>query len=86
MSTEGFVSSTAEVDRDRLILEHLALLQHIVGRMSFDIPGRVQRDDVVGIVDCVGKAAPVAPEHAGSVRFVDDQHRIVRRRDLRQID
>jgi len=35
-------------DRDKLILDHLALLQHIVGRMSFDIPGRVQRDDLFG--------------------------------------
>jgi RNA polymerase sigma factor for flagellar operon FliA len=34
--------------RDRLILEHLALLQHIVGRMSLDLPGHIQRDDLLG--------------------------------------
>jgi len=38
----------AELDRDRLILDHLPLLQHIVGRMSYDVPGRVQRDDLFG--------------------------------------
>ncbi len=36
------------LDRDRLILEHLPLLHHIVGRMSWDIPGRVERDDLLG--------------------------------------
>jgi len=48
MSTGEFASAATEVDRDRLILEHLALLQHIVGRMSYDVPGRVQRDDLFG--------------------------------------
>src|SRR5262245_28026722 len=36
------------LDRERLILDHIPLLQHIVGRMSFDVPGRVQRDDLFG--------------------------------------
>jgi RNA polymerase sigma factor for flagellar operon FliA len=48
MSSPEFTSAPVEVDRERLIIEHLALLQHIVGRMSFDIPGRVQRDDLFG--------------------------------------
>jgi RNA polymerase sigma factor for flagellar operon FliA len=39
-------ASTVALDRDRLILDHLPLLQHIVGRMSYDVPGRVQRDDL----------------------------------------
>lgn len=38
----------SESERDQLILAHLALLQHIVGRMSLDVPGRVQRDDLFG--------------------------------------
>ena len=38
----------AELDRDQLILDHMPLLQHIVGRMSHDVPGRVQRDDLFG--------------------------------------
>jgi RNA polymerase sigma factor for flagellar operon FliA len=38
----------AELDRDQLILDHVPLLQHIVGRMSYDIPGRIQRDDLFG--------------------------------------
>ncbi len=46
MSTEGFVRT--EVDRDRLILDHVPLLHHLVGRMSCDIPGRVQREDLFG--------------------------------------
>jgi RNA polymerase sigma factor for flagellar operon FliA len=43
-----FASAATDVDRDKLILDHLALLQHVVGRMSYDIPGRVQRDDLFG--------------------------------------
>ena len=45
MSTE-YASPASEAERDRLILDHLALLQHIVGRMSLDVPGRIQRDDL----------------------------------------
>lgn len=47
MSTE-FVGGNPDLDRDKLILDHVPLLQHIVGRMSYDIPGRVQRDDLFG--------------------------------------
>jgi RNA polymerase sigma factor for flagellar operon FliA len=43
-----FAHAPGEPDRERLILEHIPLLQHIVGRMSFDVPGRVQRDDLFG--------------------------------------
>ena len=35
-------------DRDALILGHIALLHHIVGRMAWDIPGCVDRDDLLG--------------------------------------
>ncbi|MEM7306775.1 MAG: FliA/WhiG family RNA polymerase sigma factor [Planctomycetota bacterium] len=35
-------------DRDQLILEHVPLLHHIVGRMSWDQPGRVEREDLLG--------------------------------------
>ncbi len=48
MSTAEFQSAAPEAERDRLILDHLALLQHIVGRMALDVPGRVQRDDLFG--------------------------------------
>lgn len=48
MSTAEFQNAAPEAERDRLILEHLPLLQHIVGRMSLDVPGRVQRDDLFG--------------------------------------
>ncbi len=37
-----------ESARDKLILEHIPLLKHIVGRMSFDLPGSVDRDDLYG--------------------------------------
>lgn len=37
-----------EGERDRLILEHIPLLRHLVGRMSFDTPGSVDRDDLYG--------------------------------------
>jgi RNA polymerase sigma factor for flagellar operon FliA len=48
MGTAEFTARAAGEERDRLILDHLPLLQHIVGRMSYDIPGRVQRDDLFG--------------------------------------
>jgi RNA polymerase sigma factor FliA len=35
-------------DRDQLILQHIPLLKHIAGRMSFDMPGGVDRDDIYG--------------------------------------
>jgi RNA polymerase sigma factor FliA len=37
-----------ESARDRLILGHIPLLKHIVGRMSFDLPGSLDRDDLYG--------------------------------------
>jgi RNA polymerase sigma factor for flagellar operon FliA len=48
VSAPEFVSASPEPERDRLILDHLPLLQHIVGRMTLDVPGRVQRDDLFG--------------------------------------
>jgi RNA polymerase sigma factor FliA len=42
------VDLALEDDRDRLILEHIPLLRHIVGRMSFDLPGGLDRDDLFG--------------------------------------
>lgn len=38
----------SEQDREQLILEHVPLLHHIVGRMAVDLPARVDRDDLVG--------------------------------------
>jgi RNA polymerase sigma factor for flagellar operon FliA len=46
MSTAESTQRTTE-DRDALILDHIPLLQHIVGRMSLDIPDRVLRDDLL---------------------------------------
>jgi len=36
------------VDRDRLILDHVPLLKHIVGRLSVDLPSSIERDDLYG--------------------------------------
>jgi len=36
------------VDRDRLILDHVPLLKHIVGRMALDLPSSIERDDLYG--------------------------------------
>ncbi len=47
-SQSEYTSSAGAVDRDALILDHLPLLHHIVGRMSWDIPGRVDREDLLG--------------------------------------
>jgi len=38
----------AAFDRDKLILDHVPLLKHLVGRMSFDLPSQVDRDDLFG--------------------------------------
>lgn len=35
-------------DREKLILDHVPLLKHLVGRMSFDLPASVDRDDLFG--------------------------------------
>ena len=35
-------------ERDKLILDHVPLLKHIVGRLFFDVPGTLDRDDLFG--------------------------------------
>jgi RNA polymerase sigma factor for flagellar operon FliA len=42
------VPRTSSAERDQLILDHVPLLHHIVGRMAFDVPGKVERDDLLG--------------------------------------
>ncbi len=39
---------SAAGDRDRLIIEHIPLLKHLVGRMHFDGQGGLDRDDLYG--------------------------------------
>lgn len=46
--SHGVLGERAEVERDRLILDHIPLLQHLVGRMCFDLPGGMDRDDLYG--------------------------------------
>ena len=36
------------VDREKLILDHVPLLKHIVGRMALDMPSSVDREDLQG--------------------------------------
>jgi RNA polymerase sigma factor for flagellar operon FliA len=38
----------AELDREKLILDHVPLLKHIAGRMAFDLPASIDRDDLIG--------------------------------------
>jgi RNA polymerase sigma factor for flagellar operon FliA len=38
----------ADVDRERLILDHVPLLKHIAGRMAIDLPSSIDRDDLIG--------------------------------------
>ena len=35
-------------ERDQLILDHIPLLHYIVGRMALEVPGSVERDDLLG--------------------------------------
>ena len=48
MVERGEARAFATVDRDRLILEHVPLLRHLVGRMCFDLSGGLERDDLYG--------------------------------------
>lgn len=50
MSPEGGLQYAEEElsERDQLILDHLPLLHHIVGRMGFEVPGHIDRDDLLG--------------------------------------
>lgn len=43
------MTRAAQETRDLLILEHIPLLKHIVGRMWFDVPGGMDRDDLYGV-------------------------------------
>ncbi len=47
MSSVELHALTAE-QRDALILDHMALLHHIVGQLFVDIPGGVEREDLEG--------------------------------------
>ncbi|MBM3975651.1 MAG: FliA/WhiG family RNA polymerase sigma factor [Planctomycetes bacterium] len=48
MSTPLTASRPDQDRRDALILEHIPLLHHIVGRMGVEISGRVEREDLLG--------------------------------------
>jgi len=48
MASAGEPARLSEEARDELILEHIPLLRHIVGRMSFDGHGALDRDDLYG--------------------------------------
>ena len=48
MPEPGASPYAASVDRERLILEHVPLLKHIAGRIAFDLPASVDRDDLIG--------------------------------------
>lgn len=47
-----------------MILEHVPLLHHIVGRMALDAPGRVEREDLLGfgMLGLIGAADSFEPE------------------------
>lgn len=48
----------SEEKREALIIEHVPLLKHIVGRLFFDIPGAVDKDDLFGfgMIGLIGAA------------------------------
>ncbi len=51
-------------ERDRLILEHVPLLRHIVTRMAIDVPRRVEREDLeaYGMLGLIRAADTWEPE------------------------
>lgn len=48
MTDSGTVSPLEASERDALILDHVPLLRHLVGRMAFDLPAGTDRDDLYG--------------------------------------
>ena len=38
----------SDAEREELILKHIPLLKHIVGRVAMDLPSSVDRDDLYG--------------------------------------
>ncbi|MFT5048624.1 MAG: RNA polymerase sigma factor for flagellar operon FliA [Chlamydiales bacterium] len=47
-ATNGATAASSYVDRDKLALDHVPLVKHIVGRLSFDLPPSFDRDDMYG--------------------------------------
>lgn len=59
MSEESLQYAEEELSqRDRLILDHLPLLHYIVGKMALDIPGHLEREDLLsyGMIGLVATA------------------------------
>lgn len=50
MSSYGAPGTSLRSDEEReaLIIDHMPLLRHIVGRMFFDMPGSIDREDLTG--------------------------------------
>lgn len=48
MTQVGVNPRVSSEERERLILEHVPLLQHIAGRLAFELPSRFEREDLVG--------------------------------------
>ncbi|MFT7680516.1 MAG: RNA polymerase sigma factor for flagellar operon FliA [Planctomycetota bacterium] len=42
------VEATTAQERETLVMDHVPLLRHIVGRMALDLPGRIEREDLMG--------------------------------------
>jgi len=47
-ATQAGSAAGSYVDRDKLTLDHVPLVKHIVGRLSFDLPPSFDRDDMYG--------------------------------------
>lgn len=59
----------AAVERDRLILEHLPVVERVVGRVASSLPSSIDRDDLhsVGILGLISAAERF--DHSRAVRF-----------------
>jgi len=58
------IGALSDAEREDLILEHIPLLRHIVGRVSVDLPSSVDRDDLYGfgMLGLIGAADSWDPE------------------------
>ncbi len=76
-------------EREKIVLEHVPLLRHIVGRMCFDIPGGLERDDLFGIGMLGLLAAADAWEPERGLQFSTFAYRKIRGAildELRRVD
>ncbi len=70
MSVQAYQKTSAQAQRDALILGHLNLVRHVLGRMSAKLPPRIDLDNLeaAGTLGLVQAANRYEPEHGASFK------------------